>query len=117
VVGFAVSVLAGAGFVGLRALGEETKGTFDTLNEALAESAPGDEKATAGDVEAWIERYRTEARRISCASRSAEWDYVCTFEDRQKRTLKMGVMVDSRQPMQMSPIVKARKRLPPPTPA
>lgn len=114
VVGLAVTVFAGAGAVALRTLGNDAKATFDSLNRALAESAPATKKASARDVAEWIERYRTGASGARCGKTKKRWDYVCLFKDGQGRRVKMGVMVDSRQPIEMSPVVRLRRPLPPP---
>jgi hypothetical protein len=114
VVGLAVTVFAGAGAVALRTLGNDAKATFDSLNRALAESAPATQKASARDVAEWIERYRTGASGARCGKTKKRWDYVCLFKDGQGRRVKMGVMVDSRQPIEMSPVVRLRRPLPPP---
>jgi hypothetical protein len=109
--GLAVSVVAGAGYVGLRTLGEDAKATFDKLNSALEDATPGKGKASAQDVGEWIERYRSGARRAECSEGVKGWDYVCVFVDGDGRTRKVGVLVDSRQPTQMSPLVGQRERL------
>jgi hypothetical protein len=114
VVGLAVTVFAGAGAVALRTLGNDAKATFDSLNRALAESAPARKKAAARDVAEWIERYRAGASGARCGKTKKRWDYVCVFKDGQGRRVKMGVMVDSRQPIEMSPVVRLRRPLPPP---
>jgi hypothetical protein len=114
VAGLAASLLAGVGVVTLRTLGEDAKATFDTLNETFANSAPSKKKASAPDVADWIERYRAEASGARCRKTKKSWDYVCVFKDAQGRRVKMGVMVDSRQPIQMSPVVKLRRPLPSP---
>jgi hypothetical protein len=79
VVGLAVTVFAGAGAVALRTLGNDAKATFDSLNRALAESAPATQKASARDVAEWIERYRTGASGARCGKTKKRWDYVCLF--------------------------------------
>jgi hypothetical protein len=112
--GLAASVIGGAGVVTLRALGEDTKATFDTLNEGLADSAPESGKASAEDVADWIERYRADLSGTRCEKGTNGWDYVCSFTDSQGRRLKLGVLVDSRQPIQMSPAVRGRRPLAPP---
>jgi hypothetical protein len=114
VAGLAVSVFAGVGVVTLRTLGDDAKATFDTLNETFANSALDKEKAPARNVTDWIERYRAGASGARCTKTRKSWDYVCVFKDAQGRRVKMGVMVDSRQPIQMSPVVKLRRPLPPP---
>lgn len=114
VAGLALSVFAGVGVVTLRTLGDDAKATFDNLNETFANSAPGKERASARDVGDWIERYRAGASGARCKKTRKGWDYVCVFKDGQGRRVKMGVLVDSRQPIQMSPVVKLRRPLPPP---
>ena len=112
---FTVLGLAGAGVVALRSVGEEAEATFDTLNRTFAESAPGEEKASTQDVAAWFERYRPDARAVQCRRAPSGWDYVCVFRTEPGRRMKVGVRVDSRQPIEMSPIVRARRPLPPPS--
>jgi hypothetical protein len=114
VVGLAVTVFAGAGAVTLRTLGNDAKATFDSLNRALAESAPAKKKASARDVADWIERYGAGASGARCGKTKKRWDYVCVFKDGQGRRIKMGVIVDSGQPIEMSPVVRLRRPLPPP---
>lgn len=114
VAGLAVTVFAGAGAVALRTLGNDAKATFDTLNQAFADNAPAKGKASPRDVAEWIERYRADASGTRCGKTKKSWDYVCVFKDGQGRRVKMGVMVDARQPIEMSPVVKLRKPLPPP---
>jgi hypothetical protein len=114
-IALAVSVVGGVGYVGLRTLGEDAKATFDELNRAFEKNAPGEGKASAQDAADWIERYRSGARRAVCRDASAGWDYVCVFTDGDGRRRKIGVIVDSRQPTQMSPLVGPRQRLPKPT--
>ena len=114
VAGLAVSVFAGVGVITLRALGDDAKATFDTLNETFANSAPTKKKASGRDVADFIERYRAEASGTRCKKTKKSWDYVCVFKDGQGRRVKMGVIVDSRQPIQMSPVVKLRRPLPSP---
>lgn len=103
-----------SGAVALRTVGNDAKATFDTLNQAFADSAPARGKASARDVAKWIERYRAEASGTRCGKTKKRWDYVCVFKDGQGRRVKMGVMVDSRQPIEMSPVVRLRPPLPPP---
>jgi hypothetical protein len=112
----AVSVAAGTGYVGLRTLGENAKATFDELNRALEESSPGTSKASAQDAAAWIERYRSGARKARCSRGRDGWDYVCVFRDGDGRRRKVGLMVDSRQPTQMSPLAGPHQPLPAPVP-
>ena len=114
VVGLAVTVFAGAGAVALRTVGNDAKATFDSLNRALADNAAVKKKASARDVADWIERYRAEASGTRCGRTKKSWHYVCVFKDGQGRRAKMGVMVDARQPIEMSPVVKLRRPLPPP---
>jgi hypothetical protein len=111
VAGLAVSVVAGAGVLTLRTLGDEAKETFGTLNEAFADSEPGQRKASAQEVADWIARYRTDARKPHCQRGADGWDYVCVFRNRQGRQVKVGVIVNSRQPIQMSPAVRTRRPL------
>jgi hypothetical protein len=111
VAGLAVAVIAGTGTV---ALGTDAKATFDSLNRALADSVPAKKKASARDVADWIERYRTGASGMRCGKTKKRWDYVCVFKDGQGRRVKMGVIVDSRQPIEMSPVARLRRPLPPP---
>jgi hypothetical protein len=112
--GLAAALFAGTGVVALRTLGQDAKATFDDLNQAFADSAPANKKASARDVADWIERYRAGASGARCGKTKRSWDYVCVFKDGQGRRVKMGVMVDSRQPIEMSPVVKRRQPLPPP---
>jgi hypothetical protein len=114
IAGLAVSVVAGAGVVGLRTLGEQAKGTFETLNRAFEDSVPREGKASARDAADWIERYRSGAGGARCRPEPGDWDYVCIFKDGDGRRRKMGVIVDARQPTQMSPLVGVRQRLPTP---
>jgi hypothetical protein len=114
VAGLAVTVFAGAGAVALRTIGNDAKATFDTLNSALADNVPANKKASARDVADWIERYRAEASGARCGKTKKRWDYVCVFKDGQGHRVKMGVMVDSGQPIEMSPVVRLRRPLPPP---
>jgi hypothetical protein len=114
VAGLAFTVFAGAGAVALHTVGNDAKATFDSLNRALADSAPAKKRASARDVADWIERYRPGANGARCGKTKKRWDYVCVFKDGLGRRLKMGVMVDSRQPIQMSPVVGLRRQLPPP---
>ena len=94
-------------------MSEEAEATFDTLNRTFAESAPGDDKASAQDVAAWFERYRPDTAAVQCRKAPPRWDYVCVFRAESGRRMKVGVLVDSRQPVKMSPIVLARSPLPP----
>src|SRR5919108_2883684 len=109
--GVAVSVVAGAGVVGLRTLGNDAKATFDTLNKALERNQPGKGKASAREAADWIERYRAGARDAQCEAAPKQWDYVCIFKDGDGRRRKVGLLVDSRQPTQMSPLVGVHQRL------
>jgi hypothetical protein len=109
-----VSVVAGAGFVGLRTLGESAKETFDELNRTFERNAPGTGKASSQDAAAWIERYSAGAKHASCRAGQDGWDYVCVFRDGAGRRRKVGVVVGSKQPTQMSPLVAPRQRLPKP---
>jgi hypothetical protein len=113
VTGLAVSALAGAGYVGLHTLGDDAKATFDELNRAFEQNAPGEGKASAQEAAEWIERYRSGARAAQCGPGRAGWDYVCVFEDGDGRRRKVGIAVDARQPTQLSPLVGPRKPLPP----
>ena len=113
--GVAVSVVIGAGYVGLRSLGEEAQATFDELNRALETPTPRKGKATPQEVAEWIERYRVGARRVECGEGVKGWDYVCVIVDEDGRRRKIGVMVGPIQPTQMSPPVGARQRLPTPS--
>jgi hypothetical protein len=114
--GLVVSAVVGAGYIGLRSLGEEAKATFDELNRALEPPAPGKGKASAQDVAEWIERYRLGVRRAECPREGVKgWDYVCVFVDGDGRRKKVGVMVGPIQPTQTSPPVGAGQRLPPPS--
>jgi hypothetical protein len=113
--GVAVSVVAGVGFLGLRSLGEDAKGTLDEPNSAFEKNAPGEGKASAQDAADWIERYRSGARRAACREAASAWDYVCVFTDGDGRRRKIGLIVGSKQPTQISPLVGARQRLPNPT--
>jgi hypothetical protein len=114
VTGLAVSIVGGAGYLGLRSLGEEAKATFEEVNRALEGSATGEGKASAQDVAEYIERYRAGARRAECREGVKGWDYVCVFTDGDGRRRKVGIMVGPVQPTQMSPLVAARDRLPTP---
>lgn len=107
-----LAVIGGTGVVVLRAVGEDTKETLDTLNDAFADAAPAKGSASPREAARWVERYVPGASGARCAKGEAGWDYVCTF-DRQGRPVKMGVVVDARQPVEMSPIVRASRRLPP----
>jgi hypothetical protein len=111
-VALGLAVLGGTGVAVFRTVGENTKETFDTLNEAFADAAPANGNASARDAARWIERYVPGASGARCRKRAAGWDYVCTFE-RQGRRVKMGVVVNATQPVEMSPIVRAARRLPP----
>lgn len=111
--GLALSVIGGTGVVALRAVGEDTKGTLDTLNEAFAHSAPTKARASTEDAARWIERYVPGAGGARCGKGAAGWDYVCSFDSRGRR-MKIGVVVDATQPVEMSPIVKASRPLAPP---
>ena len=51
-----LSVIGGTGVVALRTVGENTKETFDTLNEAFADAAPVKGRASTEDIARWIER-------------------------------------------------------------
>jgi hypothetical protein len=113
--GLVVSAVIGGGYVGLRTLGEDAKATFDELNRALEKNRPGQGRASAADAAAWIERYRAGARAAECGEGVNGWDYVCVFRDGDGRRRKVGVIVDWRQPTQMSPLVGARQRLPTPS--
>ncbi len=113
--GLTVTVVAGAGVIALRSLGEGAEETFDTLNRTFSANAPGKGEASAQDVADWIERYRTGVRSVRCRKPASGWDYVCSFRNDGGRRLKVGVLVDSRQPRQMSPVVPARRPLPPPS--
>lgn len=115
VAGVAVSVVAGAGVIGLRTLGNDAKTTFDTLNRTFEGSLPGDGKASARDVADYFERYRAGARGAHCRKGPRGWDYVCVFRDGDGRRRKVGVLVDSKQPKHMSPLVGVHQRLPAPT--
>lgn len=110
----AVTVVGGAGYVGFRTLGEDAKATFDELNQAFEENAPGSGKASAQDAADWIERYRSGARRAECREGVKGWDYVCVFTDGDGRRRKVGVVVGSTQPTHMSQLVGANDRLPTP---
>jgi hypothetical protein len=112
---FTVLGLAGAGVVALRSVGEEAEATFDSLNRTFAESARDEEKASRQDVAVWFKRYRPDAPAVRCRRAPSGWDYVCVFRTEPGRRMKVGVRVDSRQPVEMSPIVSARKQLPPPS--
>jgi hypothetical protein len=112
--GLTVSVVAGAGVVALRSVGEDARDTFDTLNQAFSDNASGEGEASAQEVSDWIERYRDGARGVRCRRAASGWDYVCFFRADGGRRLKVGVVVDSRQPRRMSPIVPVRRPLPPP---
>ena len=112
--GLTVSVVAGAGVLALRSVGEGAKETFGTLNRTFSDNAPEKGEASAHDVADWIERYRADARGVRCRKAASGWDYVCFFRNDGGRRLKVGVVVDSRQPRQMSPIVPVRRPLPPP---
>lgn len=114
VTGLAVSIVGGAGYLGLRSLGEDAKATFEEVNRALEGSATGEGKASAQDVAEYIERYRSGARRAECRVGIKGWDYVCVFTDGDGRRRKVGVVVGSTQPTHMSPLVGARDRLPTP---
>jgi hypothetical protein len=107
-------VIGGAAVVGLRTLGEDAKATFDTLNRTFEDSVPGEGKASSQDVEDWIVRYRRDARGVVCEKDLRAWDFVCVFKNSKGRRLKMGVMVNWSQPIQMSPVVKLRRPLPRP---
>jgi hypothetical protein len=111
----AVSVVAGVGSLGLQSLGEDAKGTLDELNSAFEKNAPGEGKASAQDAAGLIERYRSGARRAACREAASAWDYVWVFTDGEGRRRKIGLIVGSKQPTQMSPLVGARQRLPKPT--
>jgi hypothetical protein len=113
--GLVVSIVAGVGVVGLRALGGNAKATLDTLNEALERSQPGKGKASAHDVANYFERYRAGARDARCRNGPEGWDYVCVFKDGDGRRRKIGVLVDSRQSTQMSPPMGVHRRLPSPS--
>lgn len=115
VAGLAVSVVAGVGVVGLRTLGGNAKATFDTLNKAFEDNMPRKGKASSREAAAWIERYRAGASNARCQKGAQGWDYVCVFKDRDGRRRKLGVIVDSRQPTQMSPLVGVHRRLPTPS--
>jgi hypothetical protein len=112
---FTVLGLVGGGVVALRSVGEEAEATFDTLNRTFADSAPGKEKASAQDVADWIARYRADTSDVRCGIGRKGWDYVCVFRTERGRRLKVGVVVDSRQPIEMSPIVAVRRPLPGPS--
>jgi hypothetical protein len=114
-VGLAVSVAAGVGFLGLQSLGEDAKGTLDELKSAFEKNAPGEGKASVQDAADWIERYRSGARRAACREAASASDYVCVFTDGDARLRKIGLIVGSKQPTQMSPLLGARRRLPNPT--
>jgi hypothetical protein len=114
VTGLAVSIVGGAGYLGLRSLGEEAKATFEEVNRALEGSAAGEGKASTQDVAEYIERYRSGARRAECREGIKGWDYVCLFTDGDGRRRKVGIMVGPVQPTQMSPLVGPRDRLPTP---
>jgi hypothetical protein len=112
--GLAVSLVGGAGYLGLRSLGEEAKATFEQVNRALEHDVPGEGKASAQDVAEYIERYRAGARRAECREGLKGWDYVCVFTDGDGQRRKVGVVVGSTQPTGMSPLVGAGQRLPTP---
>jgi hypothetical protein len=110
--GAAVSAVVGVGYVGLHSLGEQAKKNLDELNNALEQSLPGKGKASAREVADWIERYRSGARGAECRRGRAGWDYVCVFRDADGRRRKFGVIVDSKQPSLMSPLVGAGEPVP-----
>lgn len=114
VTGLAVSIVGGAGYLGLRSLGEDAEATFEEVNSALEGSASGEGKASAQDVAEYIERYRSGARRAECREGIKGWDYVCVFTDGDGLRRKVGVVVGSTQPTHMSPLVGANDRLPTP---
>jgi hypothetical protein len=111
VAGLAVSFLVGAGVFALSTVGEEAETTFNTLNEAFADAEPRKGKASAQEVSDWIERYRADATGTRCRQGTGGWDYVCIFRSRRGRRLKMGIVVDWKQPIEMSPTVRLRQRL------
>jgi hypothetical protein len=45
---------------------------------------------------------RAGASGARCTKTKERWDYVCVFKDGQGRRVMMGVMVDSRQLIEMS---------------
>jgi hypothetical protein len=109
-----VAGVLGSGAFALRSVVERADATFDTLNEALADAIPGKGKASAQETAAWIERFRPGASHVQCERAAKQWDYVCVFRGDGKRRLKMGVIVNYKQPIEMSPAVHLRQRLPAP---
>ncbi len=108
----AASTLTGVGIAAFYSLGSNAKANIDALNDALADGAADHGKASAGEIEAWIERYRAGATGARCREGEKGWAYVCTFRDGSGRRLKFGVMVGASQPLRMSPLVGLRRPLP-----
>jgi hypothetical protein len=112
VVVLAVSTFAGVGIAAFRSLGLNTKTRLEAVNSALTGGAPVQGKASAQETAAWIERYRAGATDARCREGQKGWDYVCAFRDGTGRRLKVGVTVDTRQPLRMSPLVGLRRPVP-----
>jgi hypothetical protein len=113
-VGLAVSVAARVGFLGLQSLGEDAKGTLDELKPSRR-TLPERGRPPPRMLADWIERYGSGARRAACREAASASDYVCVFTDGDAGLRKIGLIVGSKQPTQMSPLLGARRRLPNPT--
>ena len=110
----AVAGVLGTGAFALRSVVGRANETFDTINEALADALPGKGNASARETAAWIERFRQDASHVRCEKAAKGWDYVCVFRSDGKGRLKMGVLVNYKQPIETSPAVRLRRQLPAP---
>jgi hypothetical protein len=110
----AIAGVLGTGAFALRSVVGRASETFDTLNEALADALPGKGKASARETAAWVERYWPGASHVRCDKAPKQWDYVCVFRSDGKGRLKIGVLVNYKQPIETSPAVRLRRQLPAP---